>query len=102
VQDASFVCVVQSPEQTTEVFPDVWWIDILVKQLETKARNSVEPVRAVVSGQTHAEIIASVIWHDSNDLVLRPKGGNQLRGVSTSPDEAIGISDPVIPHDPDH
>jgi hypothetical protein len=52
--------------------------------------------------QTHAEIITSVIWHYSNDLVLRPEGRDQLCGVSTSSTKVKVISDPDIQNDPDH
>lgn len=69
VQDASFVRVVQSPEQTTEIFPNVRWVDILVKQLATKIKKFSE------SFASYDEVTDSRGNRHFGDMALQRRSG---------------------------
>lgn len=36
-------------------------------------------------GSTHSEVVTAMIWHDSDDLIFRPKRRDQLSRISTTP-----------------
>ena len=74
MNDPSLVCVIQGTKETPKVLPDMRWIDIFVKQLTRRQKPELNDRQArspiALFCWTYAKVIATMIWHDRDDLIL--------------------------------